>query len=155
MKRETKREMDGLCPKGHADTADHPGRCPGQNILEIKNSGHWPHLVGKGKEDEVLLDQWGGHLFLWYLEIKSQPFLFQAIVYIKLYKIVYIFSSWFESLQSNLCKVQFFSIYFGNRYFCVKPRIWCRIPVISGRYDMHQQIIYMHFQSKKVNYKYL
>ena len=38
-KRETKREMDGLRPKGHPETADHPGGCPGQNILEIKNSG--------------------------------------------------------------------------------------------------------------------
>ena len=35
---ETKREMDGLRPKGHAGTADHPEGCPGQNILEIKNS---------------------------------------------------------------------------------------------------------------------
>ena len=26
-------------PKGYADTADHPGGCAGQNILEIKNSG--------------------------------------------------------------------------------------------------------------------
>ena len=25
-------------PKGHAGTADHPGGCPGQNILETKNS---------------------------------------------------------------------------------------------------------------------
>ena len=33
------RWMDGWCPKGYADTADHPGRCAGQNILEIKNSG--------------------------------------------------------------------------------------------------------------------
>ena len=30
--------MDGLRPKGYAGTADHPGGCPGQNILEIKNS---------------------------------------------------------------------------------------------------------------------
>ena len=37
-KRETKTEMVGLRPKGHAETADHPGGCPGQNILEIKNS---------------------------------------------------------------------------------------------------------------------
>ena len=37
--RETKREMDGWRPKGYADTADHPGGCTGQNILEIKNSG--------------------------------------------------------------------------------------------------------------------
>ena len=37
-KNETKREMDGLRPKGHADTADHPGGCPRHNILEIKNS---------------------------------------------------------------------------------------------------------------------
>ena len=36
---ETKREMDGLCPKGYAGTADHPRGWPGQNILEIKNSG--------------------------------------------------------------------------------------------------------------------
>ena len=28
-KRETKREMDGLRPKGYAGTADHPGGCPG------------------------------------------------------------------------------------------------------------------------------
>ena len=32
------REMGGLRPKGYAGTADHPGECPGQNILEIKNS---------------------------------------------------------------------------------------------------------------------
>ena len=38
-KRETKREMDGLRPNGHAGTADHPGGSPEQNILEIKNSG--------------------------------------------------------------------------------------------------------------------
>ena len=38
-RRETKREMDGLRPKRHAGTADHPGGCPGQNFLEIKNSG--------------------------------------------------------------------------------------------------------------------
>ena len=38
-KRETKREMDGWRPKGYAGTADHPGGCPGQNILEIKNLG--------------------------------------------------------------------------------------------------------------------
>ena len=37
-KGETKREMDGWCPKGYADTADHPGGCAGQNILEIENS---------------------------------------------------------------------------------------------------------------------
>ena len=36
----TKREMDGLHPKGYAGTADHPGGCTGQNILEIKNLGH-------------------------------------------------------------------------------------------------------------------
>ena len=36
---ETKREMDGLRPKGYAGTADHPREGPGQNILEIKNSG--------------------------------------------------------------------------------------------------------------------
>ena len=41
-KRETKREMGGLCPKGYAGTADHPGGCPGQNILEIKNLGSDP-----------------------------------------------------------------------------------------------------------------
>ena len=44
--------MDGLRRKGHAGTADHPGGCPGQNILEIKNLGHLPHLVGKGEEEE-------------------------------------------------------------------------------------------------------
>jgi len=32
--------MDGLHPKGYAGTVDHPGGCPGQNILEIKTSGH-------------------------------------------------------------------------------------------------------------------
>ena len=32
--------MDGLHPKGHGGTVDHPGGCPGQNILEIKTSGH-------------------------------------------------------------------------------------------------------------------
>ena len=47
---QTKREMNGLRPKGHAGTTDHPGGCPGQNIL--KNSGHCPHLVGKGEEEE-------------------------------------------------------------------------------------------------------
>ena len=31
-----KKEMDGWRPKGYAGTADHPGECPGQNILEIK-----------------------------------------------------------------------------------------------------------------------
>ncbi len=51
-KGETKREMDGLCPKGYASTADHSGGCRGQNILEIKNSGRRPHLVGKGEEEE-------------------------------------------------------------------------------------------------------
>ena len=40
--------MDGLRPKGHAGTADHPGGCPGQNILEIMNSGRLLHLVRKG-----------------------------------------------------------------------------------------------------------
>ena len=45
--------MGGWRPKGYADTADHPGGCPGQNILEIKNSGRKPHLVGKGEEKEV------------------------------------------------------------------------------------------------------
>ena len=33
------RWMDGWRPKGYADPADHPGRCAGQNNLEIKNSG--------------------------------------------------------------------------------------------------------------------
>ena len=51
-KGETNREMDGLRPKGYAGTADHPRGCPGQNILEIKNSGRWPHLVGKCEEQE-------------------------------------------------------------------------------------------------------
>ena len=37
--KKTKTEMDGLHPKGYAGTADHPGGCPGQNILENKNSG--------------------------------------------------------------------------------------------------------------------
>ena len=37
-RKKTKRVMDGLRPKGNAGTADHPGGCPGQNILEIKNS---------------------------------------------------------------------------------------------------------------------
>ena len=36
----TKREMDGLRPKGHTGTVDHPSGCAGQNILEIKNLGH-------------------------------------------------------------------------------------------------------------------
>ena len=44
---ETKREMDGLRPKGYAGTADHPRGCPGQNILEIKNS--WPLTPPSGK----------------------------------------------------------------------------------------------------------
>ena len=35
----TKREMDGWRPRGHGGTADHPGGCPGQSILDIKNSG--------------------------------------------------------------------------------------------------------------------
>ena len=39
-KGETKREMDGWRPKGYAGTVDHPRGCPGQNIVEIKNSGH-------------------------------------------------------------------------------------------------------------------
>ena len=38
-KRKTNKEMDGLRPKGHARTADHVGGCPGQNILQINNSG--------------------------------------------------------------------------------------------------------------------
>ena len=46
------RWMDGWRPKGYAGTADHPGGCPGQNILEIKNSGRRHHLVGKGEEEE-------------------------------------------------------------------------------------------------------
>ena len=50
--RGTRREMDGLRPKGYASTADHPGGCPGQNIPEIKNLDRWPHLVGKGEEEE-------------------------------------------------------------------------------------------------------
>ena len=34
-------EGDGLCLKRHAGLADHSiGGCPGQNILEVKNSGH-------------------------------------------------------------------------------------------------------------------
>ena len=37
-KGETNREMDGLCPKGYAGTADHTRGCTGQNMLEIKNS---------------------------------------------------------------------------------------------------------------------
>ena len=44
--------MDGLRPKGHAGTVDHPGGCPGQNILEIKNTGRRPHLGGKGEEED-------------------------------------------------------------------------------------------------------
>ena len=35
----TKRDMDGLRPKGYEGTADHPGGCPEQNITEITNSG--------------------------------------------------------------------------------------------------------------------
>ena len=38
-KGETKRELDGWRPQGYASTADHPGGCTGQHILEIKNSG--------------------------------------------------------------------------------------------------------------------
>ena len=45
------REMGGLRPKGHAGTADHPGGCPWQNILEINNSGRWPQLMGKDEEE--------------------------------------------------------------------------------------------------------
>ena len=53
-RKKTKREIhDGLCLKEYAGTADHPGGCPGQNILEIKNSGHWPHLVRKGEEEDT------------------------------------------------------------------------------------------------------
>ena len=37
--RQTKGKMNGLHPKGHAGAADYPGGCPGQNILEVKNSG--------------------------------------------------------------------------------------------------------------------
>ena len=47
-KGETKREMDACRPKGYTGTADYPG----ENILEIKNLGHWPHLVEKGEEVE-------------------------------------------------------------------------------------------------------
>ena len=49
---ETEREMGGWRPKGYADTEDHPRGCTGQNILEIKNSGRGPHLVGKGEDEE-------------------------------------------------------------------------------------------------------
>ena len=51
-KGETQSEMGGWSPKGYAETADHPGGCTTQNILEIKNTGPWPHLVGKGEEEE-------------------------------------------------------------------------------------------------------
>ena len=37
--RPRRKEMDGLRPKEYAGTADHPGGCTGQNIMEIKNSG--------------------------------------------------------------------------------------------------------------------
>ena len=46
------RAMDGLRPKGHAGTADHTGGCPGQNILEVKNSAADPTKWEKAKEDE-------------------------------------------------------------------------------------------------------
>ena len=36
---ESNSEMYGWRPKGYAGTADRPGGCTGQNILEIKNSG--------------------------------------------------------------------------------------------------------------------
>ena len=62
IKGETKREMDELRPKGYAGTADHPRWCPGQNILEINNSGRWPHLVGKGEEEEVVMKK---HCTVW------------------------------------------------------------------------------------------
>ena len=42
------------CTVSGSLTADHPGGCPGQNILEIKNLGHWPHLVGKGEEEDCI-----------------------------------------------------------------------------------------------------
>ena len=48
--------VPGKKPRGRrmdAGTADHPRGCPGQNILEIKNSGRWPHLVGKGEKKKV------------------------------------------------------------------------------------------------------
>ena len=35
-KRETKREMDGLRPKGYAGTADQPGGCPGQKFWKSR-----------------------------------------------------------------------------------------------------------------------
>ena len=38
-KRPRVRPRGGLCPKGYAGTADHPGGCPGQNSLDIKKSG--------------------------------------------------------------------------------------------------------------------
>ena len=47
-----------LCPKGYAGTTDHLRGCPGQNILEIKNSGHWSHLEGKGEEEEEDIIIW-------------------------------------------------------------------------------------------------
>ena len=36
---EADQEGNGLLPKGHAGNADHPGGCPVQNTLEIKNWG--------------------------------------------------------------------------------------------------------------------
>ena len=47
-----RRRGDELHPKGHSGTEDHPGGCPGQSILEIKNLSHWSHLEGKGEEEE-------------------------------------------------------------------------------------------------------
>ena len=55
--------MGGLHPKRHAGTADHPGGCPGQNILEIKNSGRSPHLVGQSEEEEELQTRLSKYVF--------------------------------------------------------------------------------------------
>ena len=80
---ETKREMDGLRPKGYAGTVDHPGWCPGQHILEIKNSGRWPHLVGKGEEEKDTGTIWNGiqMLGIWCLIYSQGSHLCQQYFY--------------------------------------------------------------------------
>ena len=60
--------MNGLRPKGYAGTADHLGGCPGQNILEIKNSGRWPQLVGKREEDLH-----SSHGTVWFKDVHKLP----------------------------------------------------------------------------------
>ena len=71
-----KREMDALRPKGYAGTTDHPGGCPGKNILEIKNSARRPLLVGIGEEEDIT------YIYIIYIYIN--------IIYIYIYIYIYI-----------------------------------------------------------------